>query len=75
VEKRSHVVSLDPLPGVREWTTRCRALIRGSQSGIVQISASLGRLYRVEQTALAASEAAVAAGSLHFQDAFSDHTL
>jgi uncharacterized membrane protein YccC len=60
---------------VRAWTTTCRTRIRATDTNVPTRVASLALLYRHEQSALVADEAASLAATLDFRADFADTRL
>lgn len=58
VEGREGFAAPPALPPLREWTAQCRQLIRTHTSEDLPTYLSLGLLYRIEQIAVSAGEAA-----------------
>lgn len=57
LEGQEHRAGAVTLPKIREWTTRCRSLIRAHSAEDLPTYLSLGLLYRTEQIAACAEEA------------------
>ena len=57
LEGQEHCAEAVTLPPIRDWTTRCRSLIRAHTAEDLPTYLSLGLLYRIEQVAACAEEA------------------
>lgn len=66
VAEQTTPAEAQPLPPIREWTTRCRNLIRAHTAEDLPVYLSLGLLYRVEQIAASADEAGRKGAALDF---------
>lgn len=64
-----------PTIAFRDWTADLRDRIREQTPDAVATIAALGVLYRLEQSAQTANDAARLAGSIDFREAFSDPVL
>jgi len=69
-----HAKDLPPIT-FREWTIACRNRLRGQMPDAPSTIAALGVLYRHEQSAVTANDAAGLARSIDFEEAFSDPVL